>query len=99
MDEDFSDFPDEDELEAEEQPKKRLKPSSKEVSDIKEAVERPERRQVKKKQPIFSAYHQPERIGIKNNVSNTSIGEDVYTILADIKNDLEEIKQAVGMEE
>jgi hypothetical protein len=40
----------------------------------------------------FSPYHISQRDGIKDNKTNQSIGEDLMTLLASIKNDLQELK-------
>lgn len=40
----------------------------------------------------YSPYHILERTGVKDNKTNLPIGEDIYTILASIKNDLHELK-------
>lgn len=43
----------------------------------------------------YSAYHLPERAGVKNDKDNQPVGEDVYTILASIKTDLQELKDGL----
>ena len=49
------------------------------------------------KKPRFSAYHITERVGVLDNKTEKPIGEDLMVLIADIKNDLDEIKKAVGI--
>jgi hypothetical protein len=48
-----------------------------------------------KTETTYSAYHFPERIGVKNDLDNSPIGEDVYSVLALILTKLEKIESAV----
>lgn len=47
------------------------------------------------KRPLntFSAYHIPERAGVKNNRTGQPVGEDVYSLLALILTKLESIEE------
>jgi len=56
----------------------------------------PKPKEVAKEKDRFSAFHLPERVGILDNETQQT-SEDLMIILAGIKNDLFEIKQAVGV--
>jgi len=79
-----------------------------EEEDFDEDFEEPELKKVEnEKKPLpsskkkagesitYSAYRLPERAGIKNDKTNESIGEDVLTILASIKTDIQELKDGL----
>jgi len=56
---------------------------------------------VQKTEPVvneakYVAYHQPESIGIVDRETNEVIGTDVYPILAEILNKLENIEKTTG---
>jgi hypothetical protein len=60
--------------------------------------EEQEERQAKPKEETedrFAAFHMPERIGILDKKNNKVIAEDIMTAIAEIKNDLQKIKEAV----
>lgn len=91
--------PDEDE--EEEKPKKietRGRPPKREIEEdepvsIKHKVS--SARNDDKVETTYSAYHLPERTGIKNDSNNTPVGEDIYSVLAVILTKIERIEQSV----
>lgn len=82
------DYDEEEEEEKAEFEEERPKPKGRPVGSFK----KPQTQSSEQMEEKYSPYHITERIGVKDNKTNTTIGEDVYTILASIKNDLHELK-------
>jgi len=77
-----------------------------EVSTQKPIKPKPRGRPVKQKpapkaEPVttevkYVAYHQPESLGIVDRETNEVVGTEIYPILAEILNKLENIEKATG---
>ena len=72
---------------------KKVKPKKVSSEDEEEAPK--PKKSIKFEGITYSAFRLPERVGVVNNKTKEPIGEDVYSILASIKNDLQEIKDGL----
>jgi hypothetical protein len=84
-DEDFDD----EELEEEELEEEEEEPKKKKKSPIADEIKKPTEER-------FAVYHYPEKVGIIDKLTNKTVGEDVFSILANMMNKLQRIDEAVG---
>lgn len=80
----------EDDLEELEENLDEEKPTKK-TTNVKQTAKGPQRLQEPRNPERFSPFYQPEKTGLKDNLTGAEI-TDVWTVLADIRNILEEIR-------